>query len=282
MFMNKAIAFIGGGNMATALIGSLLYAGWPAARIAVFDPDATQRERLETKFGVRTFGAPSAFLRDATAVVWAVKPQVMREAVAAVAPFTGGALHISIAAGVRTPDLAAWLGSTRVVRAVPNLPALVRAGVTAIFARQGLSQEDRDLATRIFDAAGPVFWVTSEDRMNAFIAVSGSGPGFVFHFLEGFQQAAEAMGFERRFARELVLLVTQGAVQLAREDAAELRELKDRVSSKGGTTAAGTRQLDEAHTHEAMVAAVRAAFARAGELGSIPGGGGAPHLSLHA
>ena len=268
--MSRTIAFIGGGNMATALIGGLLHEGWSAAQILVLDPDSKQRERLATRFGVNTFAGPAAFLRDATAVVWAVKPQDMRGAVAAVAPFTGGAIHISIAAGIRTHDLAVWLGSTRVVRAVPNLPALVRAGVTAIFAAEGSSQEDRELATRIFAATGPVHWVTSEERMNAFIAVSGSGPGFVFHFLEGFQRAAEEMGFERQFARDLVLRVTQGAVQLARDEAAELHELKNRVSSKGGTTAAGTRQLDEAHTKEAMVAAVRAAFARAGEMGSQP------------
>jgi pyrroline-5-carboxylate reductase len=268
--MNKTIAFIGGGNMATALIGSLLHEGWSPAQIVVVDPDAKQRERLVEKFGVCTFMAPAAFLRDVTAVVWAVKPQIMREAVAAVSPFTGAALHISIAAGIRTSDLAVWLGSTRVVRAVPNLPALVRAGVTAVFAAEGSSQEDRELATRVFGATGPVFWVTSEERMNAFIAVSGSGPGFVFHFLEGFQQAAEEMGFERQFARDLVLLVTQGAAQLAREDAAELRELRGRVSSKGGTTAAGTRQLDEARTQQATIAAVRAAFERAVDLGSQP------------
>jgi len=146
----------------------------------------------------------------------------------------------------------------------------VGSGVTAVFAGEDLSQEDRELAARVFGATGPVFWVTAEEKMNAFIAVSGSGPGFVFHFLEGFQQAAEAMGFERQLARDLVLLVTQGAARLAREDGAELRELRDRVSSKGGTTAAGSRQLDLARTQEATIAAVRAAFERAVELESQP------------
>jgi len=266
--MNEKIAFIGGGNMATALLGGLLHQGWSPSAIDVVEPMAEQRASLAARFGVRTFEAAGEFLREARVVVWAVKPQVMGEAAAAAAPFTRNALHVSIAAGIRITDLAGWLGTRRVVRAMPNLPAVVRAGVTGVCADSELGEAERELAARILGSAGHVFWVQSEDWMNAVTAVSGSGPGYVFHFLEGFQQAAQEMGFPPEQARELVLLVTLGAVQLARYDAAGLKELRGRVSSKGGTTLAGTNRLDEAGTQQAMVAAVRAARDRALELGA--------------
>lgn len=265
--MSETIAFVGGGNMATALIGGLLNQGWAADGIVVVEPHSPQRENLASTFGVRTFAQAGSFLEEAAVVVWAVKPQVMREAAAATAPFTRHALHVSIAAGIRIADLGLWLGTDRVVRAMPNLPALVRSGVTGVCAAANLGGADRDLAARILGSAGHVFWVETEDRMNAVTAVSGSGPGYVLHFLEGFQRAAQEMGFDEDQASELALLVTQGTAQLAHADAASFRQLRERVSSKGGTTAAGTGALDAAGTQEALRAAVKAAFERAVELG---------------
>ncbi len=264
--MNERIAFIGGGNMATALIGGLLNQGWSADCIDVLEPHAPQQAHLASTFGVRAFAQAGSFLQEASVVVWAVKPQVMQEAAVTVSPYSASALHVSVAAGIRISDLNAWLGTDRVVRSMPNLPALVRAGVTGVCAN-GLSDADRDLAFRILSSAGHVFWVPTEDRMDAVTAVSGSGPGYVLHFLEGFQQAAQDMGFDREQARELVLLVTQGTAQLASKDPASFEELRDRVSSKGGTTAAGTAALDAAKTQDAMGAAVKAAYKRAVELG---------------
>lgn len=266
--MGARIAFVGGGHMATALIGGLLHEGWSPGDIDVLDPNPEQGERLAARFGVRTFVEACGALRDATAVVWAVKPQMVRAAVQPVAPLTRHALHISIAAGISVADLTDWIGSPRIVRSMPNLPAVVRAGVTGLCASPDLTPADRELAARILGSAGHVFWVACEDEMDAVTAISGSGPGYVYHFLEGFQQAAQALGFAPARARELVLRVAQGAVQLALADATDLRALREQVSSKGGTTVAGTSRLDVARTQVALLEAVGAAHARARELGA--------------
>lgn len=266
--MNRNITFVGGGNMASALVGGLISSGYPADRLTVLDPNSDQRARLSAKFGVRTTSDAAQAGSDAQVIVWAVKPQVLREAAISMRAEDSEALHISIAAGVQLTDLVTWLASDRIVRAMPNTPALVASGVTGLYAGPGVSTEDMITAEKILAAVGHVFWVHSDESMNAVTAVSGSGPAYVFYFLDAFQTAAVQLGFKPDEARRLILLVAQGAVKQALETDETLATLRERVTSKGGTTEAALRRLDQAGTDRAVVEAVKAAAHRAWELAS--------------
>lgn len=251
--------------MATAMIAGLIRAGHPAASILVIEPNPAQREQLEATLGVRTSPQADERLSGAGVVVWAVKPQVLHEALDQARGHLGPALHLSIAAGLPLNTLGAWLQSQRVVRAMPNTAALVGAGVTGMVAAAGVSDADRALAADVLAATGHCFWVESDERLNAVTAVSGSGPGYVFHFLEAFQRAAEAVGFDPETARDLVLRTTAGAVEQAKVGD-PFGTLRTRVTSKRGTTEAALTVLDERATSQALRDAVLAAYARAGEL----------------
>lgn len=260
------VVFVGGGNMAAALIGGLVGSGHAPQAIVVTDPNEAQLARLANSYGVQTTPDPQRACADASVIVWAVKPQVLREAARSIDLEGHEALHVSVAAGVRLVDLAAWFGSLRVVRAMPNTAALVASGTTGLFAPAGASMADRNLAERIFRPVGHVFWVDSDEMMDAVTAVSGSGPAYVFHFLEAFQRAAEELGFPRDRARELVLLTSQGAIAQALKATEPLTTLRERVTSKKGTTEAALRCLDARNTQAALVDAVKAAAHRAREL----------------
>ena len=252
--------------MASALVTGLLAAGFTPRQFAVVEPMQGQRERLASTLGVETFPSTEGALNGADVVVWAVKPQVLFDAIAGARPFLGEALHISIAAGVSSQDLSRWLGSARVVRVMPNTGAMVGAGVTGMLARPGLGQVDHDLAARVLAATGYCFWVDSDERLDAVTAVSGSGPAYIYHFLESVQAAAQALGFPEDQARELVLRTAAGAVRQAQASNAAFTTLKQNVTSKHGTTEAALAVLDARETPLAISAATAAAFARAGEL----------------
>lgn len=259
------LAFVGGGQMASALIAGLIRAGRAGASILVVEPMPAQRIRLEKELHVQTAAAVDERLADAELVVWAVKPQILQQALADARPHLGASLHVSIAAGIPVQALAGWLGSQRVVRAMPNTAALVGAGVTGLVAGAAVSDGDRRTAESTLAAAGHCFWVADDERLDAVTAVSGSGPAYVFHFLEAFQAAAESVGFDASTARDLVLRTALGALEQARlGDPFGL--LRERVTSRRGTTEAALTVLDEERTPEAVVAAVQAAYARAGEL----------------
>lgn len=259
--------FVGGGQMATALISGLIKAGMPAKAILVLEPGAGQQERLRSSLGVDTLGVPGSRLADAQVVLWAVKPQVLRQAAQQVKAHLRSPLHISIAAGIRCTDLSSWLGSDRVIRAMPNTSALIGAGVTGLAASPGASEMDRQSAQRILAATGHCFWVENDERIDAVTAVSGSGPAYVFHFLEAFQAAAQALGFDEATARELVLRTAAGAVQQA-QSGDGFGVLRERVTSKRGTTEAALARLDLARTSDALRDAVEAAYARSAALSS--------------
>lgn len=265
----NSIAFIGGGQMATALIAGLLRDGTQPEAIAVVEPDPGQRERLERRFAVRTFASGTPSLGEVDVAVWAVKPQVMREASASFGPVLSRALHISIVAGVATPSLVHWLGTDRVIRTMPNTPALVGSGVTAMLAAPGATQPDRATAQKLLAATGYTFWVESDDRIDAVTALSGSGPGYVFEFLASFQQAAQAIGFSPEEARELVLRTVRGSADQAACDDTEFALLRDRVASRGGTTEAGLEALGRNHFSRALFEAVASAFQRARRLSAV-------------
>ena len=268
--MRTPILFVGGGHMATAMVRGLLSGQWPMSDISIVEPNEAQAAHLRQSLGVRVLGGlPDEPVGPDAVVLWAVKPQVMQGVVAGAAGRLKAALHISIAAGVNTTSLCAWLESARVVRAMPNTAAIVNSGVTGLFAAATeLTASDRTLVERIVGGIGACFWVSSDEAMDAVTAVSGSGPAYVFHFLEGLQAAAEQLGFEPAQARRMALLTAQGAVCQALQSDEALSVLRERVTSKGGTTAAALAVLDQEDTQGATVAAVRAAFRRAQVLGS--------------
>lgn len=266
--MAESIAFIGGGNMASAIIQGLVRGGWAAADLTVIERDEAQRARLANALGVRSFASCREWGDQANVVIWAVKPDALQEVATASAAQLHGALHISIAAGITTGDLCDWLHSKRVVRAMPNTATMVLCAVTGLCAAAGVTIDDRALAERLFGAVGVAFWVGDDARMNAVTAVSGSGPAYAFHFMEGLQAAAAAVGFEAAQCRELALRVVEGAVRQAIASEESLSTLRERVTSKGGTTAAALSVLDRHDTRAATVEAVLAAYARAVELAS--------------
>ena len=264
---NEPIAFIGGGNMASALIGGLLRRGLPASCIQVIEPFAEQRARLVQQFGIEVSEAPGAALQRATLVVWAVKPQTFRDAAAQCRAHTQGALHLSVAAGIRSGTLAGWLGTERIVRAMPNTPALIGQGMTALFARPGASQADRLAAERVVQPTGEFLWLQEETQLDAVTALSGSGPAYVFYFIEAMVQAGAEMGLSLEQARQLAVGTFVGASALAQEATEPPEVLRTRVTSKGGTTHAALMSMEENGVKAVFIEAMHAARQRASDMG---------------
>jgi pyrroline-5-carboxylate reductase len=261
------IAFVGGGNMASALIGGLLRQGWERTRIHVADIDPAARERAGG-FGVAAYATPHDAVRDAECVVLAVKPQHLREVASNLSTLVADKLVLSIAAGIRARDISRWLGGhARVVRAMPNTPALVLKGMTGLFAEAGVEAADRERAEGVMSVAGPTLWVDSEAQMDAVTAVSGSGPAYVFYFLEALERAAVELGFDKPAARRLASQTFVGAIQLASDSNEDFATLRDRVTSKGGTTERAVSTLDALGVLPAIVRAVHAAAERSREMG---------------
>jgi pyrroline-5-carboxylate reductase len=263
------LVFIGGGNMATAIIGGVIRQGTVAAEVGVVEPRTDARENLSAQFpGLRVFPETGADATAAEIIVLAVKPQVMRAVCSALAPFLGGQLVVSIAAGLRLADLSRWLGGYQsIVRTMPNTPALIGAGITGLFATPAISDPQRARVAAVLGAVGSTFWASDEAQMDAVTAVSGSGPAYVFHFLEALQAAAEAAGFDATTARQLAVDTTVGAARLAQSGADPLSLLRERVTSKGGTTEAALQVLTERAFVPSLVAAVKAAEERGRALG---------------
>jgi pyrroline-5-carboxylate reductase len=260
------IAFIGGGNMATALIAGLS----AGADIHVVDPDAGTLKRLQDQYGVTTASAIDVEVVIADVLVLAVKPQQLRAVAADVAPLLarGAPLIVSIAAGIRGADLARWLGGYRaIVRCMPNTPALIGQGITGMVALDGVTQAQKDAADSVLAAVGKTVWLDDEALIDPVTAVSGSGPAYVFYFIEAMQQAAEELGLTHGQGRELAIATFTGAAQLAAQSAESVAVLRERVTSKGGTTHAALTSMQEAGVKDAIVAAVKAAAARGRELG---------------
>ncbi len=262
------ITFLGGGNMAVALIGGLVVKGFAAADIAVVEPDPEKRASLAADFGVRTFGGPDAAAWDCDLIVLAVKPQQMRAACAPLVPHLKAQLVVSIAAGLRLADLSRWLGGhRRLVRTMPNTPALIGAGITGLYAEQEVDAAGREAAERVLAAVGDTLWIADEALMDAVTAVSGSGPAYVFLFIEALQKAAGDLGFTPEAARQLALGTVLGAARLAEQSPEPASVLRERVTSKGGTTAAALAKMEEGGVLPGIVAGILAADARGRELG---------------
>ena len=261
------IAFIGGGNMASAIIGGLVKQGLAPAQIAVVEPFAEARARLQQQFGVVAVEQSRAALAQAGLVVWAVKPQTFKDAAAQARAHVQQALHLSVAAGIRSDSIAAWLGVERIVRCMPNTPALVGQGMTALYARAAVRADDRDRVEQVIAVTGEHLWVEREEQLDAVTALSGSGPAYVFYFLEAMVQAGAEMGLSEEQARRLAIGTFAGASELARASSEPLQVLRERVTSKGGTTYAALTSLEADHVKAAFVKALHAARRRAEELG---------------
>ena len=261
------IAFIGGGNMAGAIIGGLVRQGMPAADLEVVEPFAETRAKLLAQFGVTASETATDALARAQLVVWAVKPQTFRDAAVAAAPFTHSALHLSVAAGIRSDSIAAWTGTQRIVRSMPNTPALVGKGMTALFARPSVNSQDKDWIEQVIATTGDFLWVDDEADLDAVTALSGSGPAYVFYFLEAMTQAGTEMGLPRDTAYRLAVGTFVGASELAKssDDAPEV--LRQRVTSKGGTTHAAITSMEHDAIKARFIRALHAARKRAQELG---------------
>ncbi len=274
-----AVGFLGGGSMAEALVGGLLAAGLSAKRIRVADPDPERRKRLGDRFGVATSPSNREAAEGSEAVVLAVKPGVVDAALDGLEDLAGGRLWISIAAGVPLARLEARLGSgARLVRAMPNTPALVGRGATAFCANASASDPDRAVARGLFGAVGFVWEAPDEGLLDAVTGLSGSGPAFVFVFLEALADAGVRMGLPRAAAVELAVATVGGAAELVGRTGRHPAVLKDQVASPGGTTIAGLARLEAGGFRAAVQEAVAAATRRSRELSapspaaSRPGG----------
>lgn len=263
------ITFLGGGNMANALIGGLLQQGVAPADIQVVEVDAAARHRLSAQHGIACHASLDDWNPASDLIILAVKPQQME---AAVAPLRGRLerqLVVSIAAGLRLSALARWLGGyRRLVRCMPNTPAMIGAGITGLYALPEVSAEERKAAERVLQAAGSTVWIDDEARMDAVTAVSGSGPAYVFLFIEAMQEAAAALGFSPEQARQLSIETVLGAARLAAQSDDPAAVLRQRVTSKGGTTEAALAAMAERGVKDGIVAGVLAANARGIELGN--------------
>lgn len=265
--MNERIAFIGGGNMASAIIGGLIAHGTPAGLIDVVEPMAEARDRLLVGFGIIAQPEAGEFLAQAAMIVWAVKPQTFKEAATQVAAHNQSALHLSVAAGIPSGSIARWLGSERVVRAMPNTPALIGKGITGLFARAGVSTTDQAHVEAVINPTGELVWLDTEDQLDAVTALSGSGPAYMFYFMEAMTQAGVEMGLPQETAYRLAVATFRGAGELAHRSDEAPEVLRQRVTSKGGTTHAALTSMENDQVKAQFVRAMHAAGQRAKTLG---------------
>jgi pyrroline-5-carboxylate reductase len=274
MSTEMKIAFVGGGNMAAALIAGLAGKLTAGANIHVIDPNPAALEKLRAQFGVSVapqVAAGDAALAGSDVIVLAVKPQSMREVAAQLLPALqgGGApLILSIAAGIRGADLSRWLGGYgAIVRCMPNTPALIGLGITGMVATAGVSAGQKAAADAILKAVGSTVWLEDEAQIDPVTAVSGSGPAYVFYFIEAMQEAAAELGLTPEQGKQLALATFVGAAQLAAQSEEPVALLRERVTSKGGTTYAALTSMEQSGVKGAIVEAVKAAARRGKEMG---------------
>jgi pyrroline-5-carboxylate reductase len=264
----KALAFIGGGNMAIALISGLTRCGLPGERIVVADPIPEALHRLQADYGIRPAADNVSAVKDAQIVILAVKPQFLHTVAAQIAPhLAADALIISIAAGIPHAALTRWLGAhTTLIRTMPNRPAFNGCGATALYAPAAVGAEHRTVAQSIMAAVGITVWVEQESQLDTVTALSGSGPAYFFLLMEALEAAAHARGLPATVAHELTVQTAFGAAQMAKQSLEPLAKLREQVTSRGGTTAAALAVFEAAGLRAIVAQAVAAADLRSGEL----------------
>ena len=262
------ISFIGGGNMASALIGGLCGKVIAPNDIHVVDINPDNLMQLNKQFGVRTSTQINAEIVNSNVILLAVKPQQLREVATLLQPFLNGQLVISIAAGIRSNDLSRWLGNyPAIVRTMPNTPALINQGITGMFAMAGVNAEQKNIANVILSAVGSTVWLNDEALIDPLTAMSGSGPAYVFYFIEAMQEAGQQMGLSAQQSKQLALATFTGASQLAANATEEIDVLRAKVTSKGGTTYAALTSMEQSGVKPAIIKALKAASQRGKELG---------------
>ncbi|MEM7466957.1 MAG: pyrroline-5-carboxylate reductase [Pseudomonadota bacterium] len=266
----QGIVMIGGGNMGRAIAVGLLNQGYPAQQIQIVEPDQNKAQALQEEYG---FHCCNDFRDTSTSpdvVLMAVKPQIMRAVLETLGPqlsLNEGPLIISIAAGITTKQISRWLGREhKVVRVMPNTPAMVGAGASALFANLRCESADREVAETILNAVGMSVWVSSEDDIDAVTALSGSGPAYFFLMFEALESAGVALGLSTETARALALQTGLGAAKLATSSADEPSELRRQVTSPGGTTEKAIATLMDEGFPQSIDSALHAAFQRAKQL----------------
>lgn len=261
------ITFIGGGNMAKALLGGLIKRGYSPSKMHVVEVNKDRCTELHHEFAVRASTDLLQSVAHCDAVILAVKPQQLQEVATQIAPFVDGRLVISIAAGIRTQDIARWMGTQNIVRCMPNTPALIRCGVTALYATPAVKPEHCQRAEAVLSAVGSTFWLEDEELLDAVTAISGSGPAYVFYFIEAMQQAAYELGVDEEQARQMVLDTFIGASKLALCSKEDIATLRARVTSKNGTTERALSTMDSLRVKQDIVDAIYAAAKRSREMG---------------
>ncbi len=262
------ITFIGGGNMAGAMIGGLIRKRWPRKAIRVVEIAPAARERLAREYKVKAQAALDAGAARSDCIVLAVKPQQMREAAADLTPHLASQLVVSIAAGIRVKDLSRWLGGyRRIVRVMPNTPALVHAGISGLYAPAAVGAGGRAVVEKVLGAVGKTLWIEREEDIDTVTAVSGSGPAYVFYFIEALERAARELGLADDAAHRLTIETFIGAVRLAAQSSEPPETLRSRVTSKGGTTERALKSMEAGRVKDAIVRAIKAAAERSRELG---------------
>lgn len=261
------LAFIGGGNMAHALIVGLNAQQFPMANIIVVERDAAKCRQLQQQFSVQASSDLSS-AQAAEVIVLAIKPQQMSALAKMLAPLLENQLVISIAAGLLLKDLSRWLGDYKnIVRAMPNTPAQIQSGITGLYAMPSVSKQHISDADQVLSAAGSTIWVANEDQLDAVTAISGSGPAYVFYLIEALQEAALSLGLNTPQAKQLSLATFKGASLLADASTSPVTTLREQVTSKGGTTEQGLLSLENSAVKDAVILAAQKAFERAKSLG---------------
>ncbi|HCK31856.1 MAG TPA: pyrroline-5-carboxylate reductase [Acinetobacter ursingii] len=263
--LNSNITFIGGGNMAQALIGGLLARGLPTTRIMVSDPVEAIRQLLHEK-EIQAVDDNVKAIKNADVVVLAVKPQVLGTVLKPLHGLFEGKLIVSIIAGAEIETIAALTGTDRIVRVMPNTPALVQTGAHGLYANENVTTKDRDLASQILAATGLTIWVNSEAQIDAVTAVSGSGPAYFFYLMESMIRAGKNMGLDEKVATALTLQTALGAAQMAITSSNTPAELRKNVTSPNGTTQAALEVFDRAQISQNIQTALAAAQKRSQEL----------------
>lgn len=262
------VTFIGGGNMASALIGGMLRTGFSASQLKVVGRNAVSNDKLKKDFSVSVFSAIDSSSAASEIIVLSVKPQQIREVAKQLAPFLNTQLVVSIAAGIRLSDLSRWLNDySLLVRGMPNTPALVQLGITGLFALPSISQEQKEKVNRILSTVGNTLWLQREEQIDYITALSGSGPAYVFYFVQALHEAAREFGFDEQQAKQLSLDTFSGAIKLAAQSDEDVTVLRQRVTSKGGTTERAISTMEKMEVKNNIITAVRAAAERSKELG---------------
>ncbi len=266
------ITFIGGGNMAKAMIGGLIHHGFTPSQVCVAEINAQQRLQLADEYGVTTTESIPDGTHCSEIIIFAVKPQQLHEAASQAAQFLQNKLVISIAAGVRTSDLSQWLNQHKfIIRAMPNTPALIGKGITGLYALPLVSSHQKEQTAAILKAVGTIIWVDKEAQLDAVTALSGSGPAYVFYFLEAMQEAGVQLGLTADTAKLLAVQTFLGATDLAAQSNDTLAILRTKVTSKGGTTEQALLSMEQSDIKNAFIRAMHTACDRSRQMGETFG-----------